>query len=401
MPLLESYAEFEGLHWETGSVRNYLAYRGIKAPHTGQPWTEALLMGVSGGAVMGYFSFAYEGYDPHVSLLTRNTFDPFDTMLQRLGIAQTVLQSGSQAKGLHNLVDTLESGVPAIVWADAYSLPYNSLPFDEGMWAMMPILVYGYDEKAGVVSIADRSRVPLTITPDELEAARSRVKKTKYRVVTLDPPNPDKLRSAVQLGLWDCIKLYTEKPPKGSAVNFGFKAYARWAELLTRPGAKLSWAKVFPPGREMYSGLTTAFDHIAIFGKDGGAERGLFAEFLEEAATILEIPELSGVADQFRLSSTAWDQLGASLLPDNKPSLKETRQLMLKRHQLFLNKGNAALADIREIDQLLAEIKSRSSTEFPIDRSEIEPFMAGLSEQILDISDLEKNAITDLKAALG
>ena len=76
MPVLDNYSHFTGRHWETGTVCNYLAYQGITAPHTGQPYSEALLLGVSGGVVMGYFTFAYEGYDPHVALLTRNTFDP-------------------------------------------------------------------------------------------------------------------------------------------------------------------------------------------------------------------------------------------------------------------------------------------------------------------------------------
>ncbi|HJS30080.1 MAG TPA: BtrH N-terminal domain-containing protein, partial [Anaerolineales bacterium] len=124
MTLLKDYKEFSGLHWETGTVRNFFAYRGYTAPHSDRPYTEAMLMGISGGAVMGYFSFAYEGYDPHVSLLTRNTFDPWDTMLQRLGVAQTVLQTNSSEKGLFNLIDTLESGIPAIVWADLFTLPY-------------------------------------------------------------------------------------------------------------------------------------------------------------------------------------------------------------------------------------------------------------------------------------
>jgi hypothetical protein len=61
MPKLKDYNQFNGRHWETGTVHNYFAYTGVKAPHTGQPYSEALLMGVSGGAVMGYFSFAYEG----------------------------------------------------------------------------------------------------------------------------------------------------------------------------------------------------------------------------------------------------------------------------------------------------------------------------------------------------
>jgi len=147
MPMLASYHHFAGRHWETGSVHNYYAYRGVKAPHTGQPYSEALLMGISGGVVMGYFTFAYAGFDPHVALLTRNTFDPLNTLLARLGVVQEVIQTSKADKAVRNLVDTLADGLPALVWADMWSLPYNALPDEGGMWAMFPILVYGYTEQ--------------------------------------------------------------------------------------------------------------------------------------------------------------------------------------------------------------------------------------------------------------
>ena len=64
---------FTGRHWETGSIHNALAMQGIKAPHTGKPYSEAFLLGVSGGIAFGYFLFEYKGYLPHLALLTRNT----------------------------------------------------------------------------------------------------------------------------------------------------------------------------------------------------------------------------------------------------------------------------------------------------------------------------------------
>ena len=84
---------FSGRHSETGSIQNVLALQGITAPHTDETYSEALLLGVSGGVTFGYFTFEYEGYLPHLALLTRNTFDPFQTILERLGIPQDVRQT--------------------------------------------------------------------------------------------------------------------------------------------------------------------------------------------------------------------------------------------------------------------------------------------------------------------
>ncbi len=74
MPTIADYNQFEGTHWETGSIRNFMAARGFTAPHTGKPYSEAFLLGISGGITVGYFNFAYEGVDPQCNILTRNTF---------------------------------------------------------------------------------------------------------------------------------------------------------------------------------------------------------------------------------------------------------------------------------------------------------------------------------------
>ena len=207
MPKLSDYDQFQGLHWETGSLRNFLAYQGITAPHTDQPYSEAMLLGISGGIVMGYFTFAYQGYDPMVRILTRNTFDPLNRIYERLGIQSNVRQTASADKGIKNLLEVLEDGSPAIVFADMFSLPYNAAPHDEGMWVMLPILVYGYDENEDVVWIADRSRVPLTVTTEELASARGRTKKNKFRILTHEPPDESKLKSAVEEGIRECVQL--------------------------------------------------------------------------------------------------------------------------------------------------------------------------------------------------
>ena len=403
MPKLNNYNHFAGLHWETSAVCNYFAYRGFKAPHTNEPFTEAMLMGISGGAVMGYFSFAYEGYDPHVAILTRNTFAPLDTILERLGVEQTILHTSIPDRAVKNLIDVLEDGNPAIVWADMFSLPYNGLAYDEGMWGMLPLIVYGYEEDNNTVWIADRASVPLTVTTEALAAARGRVKKDKHRILTLDLPNPDKLSAAVQKGIWDCIKLYTEAPPRGSKHNFGFAAFKRWADVLTKPKQRLSWAKEFPPGLKMYAGLTSTFERIALFGSDGkaDAERKLYADFLDEASLVLNKSALKDTAQQFRLSALAWGDLAQTLLPDDVPLLKETRELMGRKHRLFLEQGGQAAADIQHINERLDEIRAEVAADFPLTEAEVVTLREALRDQVLRIHDLEQEAINGLQGAMA
>lgn len=401
MPILTDYQQFSGRHWETGAASNHFAYRGFVAPHTGKPYSEALFLGVSGGAAMGYFSFAYEGHDPMARILTRNTFDPWMTMLSRLGVVQNVMQTAKPERGEANVIEALEDGVPPIVWADMFTLPYNVETDDPDMWAMFPIVVFGYDAHSGEVRIADRARLALTCTTGELATARGRVKKDKYRSMTLEAPDVSKLASAVTAGIEDCIKLYTEAPPKGTKQNFGLAAFRNWADLLMNPKARLSWAKVFPPGRAMIAGLKTAYADIRLFGKDGFADRDMYADFLDEAALILNRPTLSEAAGAFRATIPSWERVAGSLLPDSVDGFGELRRLLTHGHDLFLNEGNASVPTRLEIKAREAELTDQLAEEFPLDTTGVAAFREQLATDILALHDAEETAIRTLQVALG
>ncbi len=397
MPILANYNAFDGRHYETGTIHNALAYQGIQAPHTGNPYSEALLMGVSGGAAFGYFTFHYTGYDPQLNLITRNTFDPMETLFDRLAIPREVLQTSSTQKGEENLIDVLEDGQPAIVWANLVGLPYNGLSFAEDEYYVLPILVYGHED--GTVYIADRSKQPFTATADQLATARSRVKKDKHRIMTLAAPDESKLAAAVNKGIWQSIALYTEAPPKGARHNFGFEAYKHWAKMLTNTRNKNSWERYFPAGRSLYSALLWGYMWVIDWGAGEGFERHLYADFLEEAAVILSNDDLQGVADQFRESAAAWCEFGRAMLPDSVPLLKETRHLMTQRREIFIEQGDT---DERiAAKQRLDEIKETIRENFPMTEAEVMDFKAGLAEHVMTIHDIEHRAIEDLQAAMS
>lgn len=400
MPILENYSAFNGYYFQTASIRNALDYQGLKAPHTDNAISEALLFGVSGGMNFGYFYFQYKGYDPQVNILTRNTFNLFEPILERLGIPYDVKQTSSADKGRKNLIDVLENGDAPIVQADMFTLSYNALDYDEQMWGMMPLVVYGYEDDTAY--IADRARVGLTVSSDEFDAARARIKKDKHRVIILGIPDEAKFASAVTLGIWDCIKLFTEKPPKGSANNFGFKAYERWVKLLTKPKTKGSWAKTLPVGRELYTGLCTAFHFSQQFGKDDSysAERMMMADFLDEAAIILDKPDLAEISPKFRAGGEAWKVLGKALMPDDVPLLKETREIMIQKHSLFLNNGNQSTDKRIELSKREEELKVISEN-FPLNVDEVIKLQGNIAEQVQVVHDIEHDAIMSLREVMS
>lgn len=401
---MKTTTQLNGRHWETGSIHNALALQGIKAPHTGEPYSEALLLGISGGIAFGYFTFEYKGYLPHVALLTRNTFNPFQTILERLGVAQDIQQTNKAETAEKNLQNALESGLYPILWADQFSLPYNSLPADKPMWGMMPVLGLETDGKS--VAVADRSSQPLHLSMAELTVARGRVKDEKYRLITLDLPQTAKLAGAVHKGICQTISLFTEEPPRGARDNFGFAAYDKLAELLVNTRNKQSWERFFAPGIRMYHALAGspvqpgAYHWVNTWGSADGADRGLYADFLLEAAQILKKPALNESADKFRESHKLWLAFADALLPDDIPLLGESKKLIQRRHHLFIGEGESALSEIKQINTRLDELLALSEKDFPLSNVQAAGLRSNLRDILLKIKTVEGQAVDLLQRAI-
>ena len=392
MTILQDYTQFTGRHYETGSLHNVLSYQGHDI-------SEALLLGISGGITLGYFSFAYEGYDPHIALLTRNTFDPFDTLLQRLGIVQDVRQSAKPDIAQKNLLDVLESGRPALVWVDMFSLPYTLSAHSDDMWLMIPVLVYGHD--GDTVHLADRAGVALTMPAADFMAARGVSKKHRYKLLAVDDVNMQRLSSAVEQGLHDTIKLFSgDVPVKQAAKSMGYAGMTRWADCLTKRSDRQSWQKVFPLGPKLYAGLHTTFASIEV-NNGPGAERARFADCLEAAADLLNRPTLKTIASDYRALAQRWSALADAHLPDSVPAFAEARDLLRRDIALFIEQGQAAQSEREGIRDRLREIRAQMDDDFPLSEDDATALRQQLAEQVLALRDAEQEQINALQAALN
>lgn len=396
--LLPNYTQFDGRYWDTGVIRNALDYQGVTAPHSGAAYTEAMLLGISGGVTFGYFTFHYEGYDPQVNLLTRTTFEPMQTILERLAIPREYLQTTSADKARQQLQQTIEEGQVPIIWPDMYSLPYNALTPDDNMWATMPVIVFGYEPDAA--HVADRAFVPLSVPPEVLDAARARVKKDKHRLLRLEHPDNSRLAEAVRQGIEDCIALMTEKPPRGSAKNFGLAGLQHWAAMLEK-ATKGSWAREYPTGRNLLAVLVSAYTFLGPnFGKTMQAERDDYAAFLDEAETVLENPELANVAARYRMAGKAWHGLLVALLPEDVPMLKQARELLDMKHDLFVEQGSAATEAMLKHERALDALKEQAEADFPLSEADIADLRQEIRRHVLRVHDAEEEAVLALRIAM-
>ncbi|MBC8065719.1 MAG: BtrH N-terminal domain-containing protein, partial [Chlorobia bacterium] len=157
--------QFTGRHYETGTIANILQARGDINPITKKPYDEDFVIGASGGIAFGYFVFEYKGYLPHVALLTRNTFHPFERALDNLGIRREVRETTNEAKGEENLRRELDMGNLVVVWADAFSLPYFGFENHE-MYGMRPLLVVG--QEGDDFLVVDGTKSPFSMSRTEM-----------------------------------------------------------------------------------------------------------------------------------------------------------------------------------------------------------------------------------------
>jgi hypothetical protein len=403
MLAIPGFVHAGGRQIEAAALRKVLAHIGMVAPHTGQPFGEALLFGLGGGVGLGYVVYESGDYTA-LYLATRITTEESArpgfmlNICERLGVGATLQHSSSAPAAEKKLHQALAAGRPSIIWVDPRKLPFYGTPS-----AYHTTLAYGLDTATGRVRLADRCEPPIVITAAELAEARQGEGSIKFRALLLEPPGqPPDLAPAVREGIADCCaQMRAGFGPPNFASNFGLKSLEKWGTLLTSGKDKRGWPAFFPAGKRLFAALASASDQIENRGASGSAFRELYADFLDEAGAILCRPELAGVAGRFRESARQWGQLAAALLPDSIPLFRETRLLHERKRTLFEQQGRAANDEITLIDARLGEIRAYIAELFPLSAADVAALLEDLQERVLAIHQIEAGAVAELEQATG
>jgi hypothetical protein len=127
----------------------------------------------------------------------------------------------------------------------------------------------------------------------------------------------------------------------------------------------------------------------------------VFADFLEEAATLLKRPALRGAAEHFRESAKAWRELALAALPDEVPLLREARAVIDRTHTLFTEEGPAALEEVQALRAKHYELAQSAGGEFPLNSDQAADLCAGLSRHVKAIAAIEKAGVEAVQGGLG
>ena len=104
------YQLLGGVHPDTHAIAGVLANRGLLAPHTGQPLSEAMVLGAGGGLGAGYILWEFKAHDSRSLVLGfRNSWQYPDRWAkkacQRLGVPAAVHETGSAGKADGQVLD--------------------------------------------------------------------------------------------------------------------------------------------------------------------------------------------------------------------------------------------------------------------------------------------------------
>ena len=187
------YNQFGGKHAVTASLAKVLAHQGVVAPHSNQPFTEEMILGIGGGVGAGYFVFEFGDIDPMIVIGTRHLWHSdnvefLQRICRRIGAIPTIKETTSQKAAHTHLHQALEKGKPPLIWFDMASPPYSLMKEEfRKMWYHMAV-VYGLDEDSNQAYLSDLATTPFTVTLQDLTEARSAITSYKNRIMTIEAP---------------------------------------------------------------------------------------------------------------------------------------------------------------------------------------------------------------------
>ena len=364
-----------GVHPDTAGVANVLAHHGVVAGHTGQPLSEAMVLGIGGGLGAGYILWEFESRGGAILVLGfRNRWQYPDrwmkAVLERLAVPATHLETGGARTAARQLDEALAARRPALATIDCQSIGYWHLQPEMEARGGYPIVVYAID--GDTVHVDDRGLAPRTVSREVLDAARGRVGSYKHRLCVIEPDRDELpvalLRDAVRAGLAD-----TAEHLASGSDSFGLEAWRKWARMMTGSGAK-AWPRVFASGRGLAGALLSTYEGIQPVGLDGGHLRGLYADFLDEAAGLLEDPALADRALAWREAAARWQTLADTALPVGR-----LRELLAEVHGTVVEGGDAA-APAAELWELRRSLDASAAVE----TAELFPAMGEMLEGIYE-----------------
>jgi hypothetical protein len=392
----------------TTALRVILTAAGVNDPTTKRPFTEAMLFGIAGGVGAGVAQFRYEKEDfSSFFVAGRHMWHDDEAYLRgaigRIGMKVDVAESSGEKSAEKHLRDALKDGMPCVAWVDMAHLPHRAMP---AMWSgggYHVVTVYSIDDATGTALIGDLADDPIEISLQDLATARGRIKKFKNRILRIPErcEKPFDLGMRIRPGIKACHAGLGGRPMKGYPTTFNLDAFDTLAKRVYGGKDKDAWDKVFPPGKHLWTALTSLHEFVEHYHTGGGLCRPMMAEFLSEASDALKDGKLRELSKRYADLGKQWTDLANAALPLDVPAMKQVRELYAHKAELTLSGSIESASEIRSIYEQLASLHKRAGETFPLSASECDALRQDLQQRVRQIHTQEIAAREALGAAVS
>jgi butirosin biosynthesis protein H-like/uncharacterized protein DUF4872 len=393
-----------GLHPETATLANVLANHGVVSGLTGEPLTEAAILGIGGGLGAGYILWEFKSHgSPTLTLGFRNQWQYSSAWtaktLDRLGIEPDMHETGG-AKGARDALDArLGGGLPVVAWVDPQSLGTWGQPEALSGYSGLIVVVFGRDAD-GSYLVDDRGRSPFRVSPAVMAAARGRIGSFKHRIVGLrTTPGPipaERLREAMRAGLEDQVDHL-----RAASDSFSLPAWRKWGRLMTDTRNAKAWPRVFADGHGLFGALMALLENVdGGVGPWGGHLRELYASSLDEAAIALDNPALGDAARSWRGVADQWEELADAAVPPDLDGAADAVEAVETLHEAVMA-GEQGRARVEAAAETAWTIRDRYADAFPLPPDRVAAILADLGDRMGAIYQAEVDALEVTARAIG
>ena len=402
----DGYRMRGGLHPESATLANVLANQGVLSGVTGDPLTEAAILGIGGGLGAGYILWEFKSHGgPTLTLGFRNQWQyPWipgwtGKTLERLGVEPDVHETGG-AKGAREALDArLDAGMPVIAAVDLESIGIWGRPAGESGYFGLVVVVFGRNGD-GSYLVDDRGRKPFRVSAAVMADARGRIGSYKHRIVALrTTPGPipaDRIRAAMRAGLEDQVEHL-----RSSSDSFSLPAWRKWARLMTDRRNAKAWPRVFADGIGLFGTLSAIHEQVdGQVGPWGGHLREPYAAFLDEAAVALDNAALRDAAQAWRGVTDGWEELADAAVPADLDGAADAVEAVEALHDAVMA-GESGRSRVTAAAETARTIRDRYAEAFPLPPDRIEAILEDLGGRLGAIHEAEGDALDVTARAIG